>query len=45
MLRPGLANSPDALCAALGITAAGRDLLGACLDAATLAEVFLRMTA
>lgn len=43
-LRPGKKNSLDALCNEFGIDNAGRQLHGALLDAALLAEVYLAMT-
>ncbi|MDP1654271.1 MAG: DNA polymerase III subunit epsilon [Rhodocyclaceae bacterium] len=43
-LRPGKKNSLDALCNEFGIDNSGRQLHGALLDAALLAEVYLAMT-
>jgi len=43
-LRPGKKNSLDALCSEFGIDNSGRQLHGALLDAALLAEVYLAMT-
>lgn len=43
-LRPGKKNSLDALCNEFGIDNSGRQLHGALLDAAILAEVYLAMT-
>ncbi len=43
-MRPGKRNSLDALCKDYGIDNSGRQLHGALLDAALLAEVYLAMT-
>jgi DNA polymerase III subunit epsilon len=43
-MRPGKKNSLDALCSEFGIDNSGRQLHGALLDAALLAEVYLAMT-
>ena len=43
-LYPGQRNTLDALCSRLGVDNSGRDLHGALIDAALLADVFIKMT-